>query len=291
MKVIHNIQEMQEWSETQRLAGKRIVLVPTMGYLHEGHLSLIRLGRSKGDVTVVSIFINPTQFAPNEDLDRYPRDFKRDEALCRKEGVEVVFYPSAQEMYPVNYKTYVYTEDLSQVLCGKSRPIHFRGVTTVVAKLFNIVQPHTAVFGQKDAQQSIIIRKMVQDLNFNIHIEIGPIIREADGLAMSSRNAYLSKEEREQATVLCKSLQLARSEVEKGNRSADDIRQKMQKLIETAPLARIDYVELVDTHSLRPMASIKGETLAAVAVFFGKTRLIDNVILIPETKIKKSTFN
>ncbi|HID40446.1 MAG TPA: pantoate--beta-alanine ligase [Calditrichaeota bacterium] len=281
MKVIHSIKEMQDWSEAKRLSGRQIALVPTMGYLHEGHLSLIRIARRKSALTVVSIFVNPAQFAPHEDLDRYPRNFKRDEALCKAEGVDVVFYPSAGEIYPPFYKTYVYTEDLSQMLCGKSRPIHFRGVTTVVAKLFNIVRPHTAVFGQKDGQQAIIIKKMTADLNFNIQIEIGPIIREADGLAMSSRNTYLNKEERRQATVLFKSLQLARSEVEKGNVSAKDIREKMKVLIKSAPLARIDYVELVDVQTLRPCERIKEETMVAVAVFFGKTRLIDNVLLKP----------
>ena len=279
MKVINDVRDMRRWSERQRLAGRRLALVPTMGYLHEGHLSLIRLARQRADVVVVSIFVNPTQFAPNEDLDRYPRDFERDEALCRQEGVDAVFYPSAQTMYPPHYKTYVITEELSRVLCGKSRPSHFRGVTTVVAKLFNIVRPHLAVFGQKDAQQLIIIKKMTADLNFDIDIIGAPIVREADGLAMSSRNAYLNKEERQQATVLYKSLQLARREAEQGNRSARDIKKKMTALIESAPLARIDYVELVDTQTLTAQERIKGETLAAVAVFFGKTRLIDNTVL------------
>ena len=279
MKVINDVRDMRRWSERQRLAGRRLALVPTMGYLHEGHLSLIRLARQRADVVVVSIFVNPTQFAPNEDLDRYPRDFERDEALCRREGVDAVFYPSAQTMYPPHYKTYVITEELSRVLCGKSRPSHFRGVTTIVAKLFNIVRPHLAVFGQKDAQQLIIIKKMTADLNFDIDIIGAPIVREADGLAMSSRNAYLNKEERQQATVLYKSLQLARREAEQGNRSAKDIKKKMTALIESAPLARIDYVELVDTQTLTAQERIEGETLAAVAVFFGKTRLIDNTVL------------
>ncbi|HGY57027.1 MAG TPA: pantoate--beta-alanine ligase [Caldithrix abyssi] len=279
MKVINDVRDMRRWTERQRLAGRRLALVPTMGYLHEGHLSLIRLARQRADVVVVSIFVNPTQFAPNEDLDRYPRDFERDEALCRQEGVDAVFYPSAQTMYPPHYKTYVITEDLSRVLCGKSRPSHFRGVTTIVAKLFNIVRPHLAVFGQKDAQQLIIIKKMTADLNFDIDIIGAPIVREADGLAMSSRNAYLNKEERQQATVLYKSLQLARREAEQGNRSAKDIKKKMTALIESAPLARIDYVELVDTQTLTAKERIEGETLAAVAVFFGKTRLIDNTVL------------
>lgn len=279
MKVIKSVQEMQQWALQQKRAGRRTGLVPTMGYLHDGHISLMRACRPECDRSVVSIFVNPAQFAPNEDLDRYPRDFARDEAICKEEGVDVVFYPLPDEMYGPDFRTYVVTEELSKVLCGRSRPTHFRGVTTVVAKLFNIILPDIAVFGQKDAQQAIIIRRMVADLNFPVQIKIAPIVREQDGLAMSSRNKYLTPEQRLQATVLYRSLQSARTEFHKGNRNTEQIRQLVTESIRSEPLARIDYVELVDAETLGPPRPDRGPVLLALAVFFGTTRLIDNIIL------------
>lgn len=283
MKVIRTISEMRAWSHKMRQKDKTVAFVPTMGYLHEGHLSLIDEARSRADAVVASIFVNPTQFAPNEDLDRYPRDFERDEQLCRQRGVSVIFYPTTEEMYPPEHKTYVITEDLSTVLCGRTRPTHFRGVTTIVAKLFNIVQPHIAVFGQKDAQQALIIRRMVEDLNFDIQIVVAPIVREQDGLAMSSRNNYLSPEERAQAVVLSRSLHMAREEFLKGNRNLVDLKQKIANMISVQPLARIDYVEAVDAATLEPLTEAGARpVLLAIAVFFGKTRLIDNTLLAEE---------
>ena len=279
MKVIRIISEMRAFSTEMRKQGKRIGFVPTMGYLHEGHLSLMRVAHKHADVLVVSIYVNPTQFGPNEDFDKYPRDFERDEALCRQERVDAVFYPSNDEMYLPEHKTYIVTEELTNVLCGKSRPGHFRGVTTIVGKLFNIVQPDVAVFGQKDAQQAIVIKRMVEDLNFPVEIVVAPIIRETDGLAMSSRNKYLTPRQRKEATVLFRSLQLAQDEYAAGNRDVDDIKQKMRTLIENESSGEIDYIEFVDAHLLnRPMLGER-DVLVALAVYFGQTRLIDNTIL------------
>ncbi len=279
MKVINTIPEMRAWREQRRKAGKTIGFVPTMGYLHQGHLSLVEEAHKHADEVVVSIYVNPTQFGPNEDLDRYPRDFARDEALCRQHEVAAVFYPSDTEMYGPDHKTYVVTDELSAKLCGRSRPTHFRGVTTIVAKLFNIIQPEVAVFGQKDAQQAIIIRRMIKDLNFDVRLIVAPIVREPDGLAMSSRNKYLNADERKQATVLHQSLKLAEQEFAKGNRNLDEIKRKMQQLIASRPLARIDYIEAVDALTLGEPKPGERDVLVALAVFFGKTRLIDNTIL------------
>ncbi len=279
MKVINTVTEMRAWSKTARAAGKTIAFVPTMGYLHEGHLSLVEEAHKHGDLVVVSIYVNPTQFGPNEDLNRYPRDFARDEKLCREHEVAAVFYPSDREMYGPHHKTYVVTQDLSQKLCGVSRPTHFRGVTTVVAKLFNIVQPDIAVFGQKDAQQAVIIRRMIEDLNFDVRLIVAPIVREADGLAMSSRNKYLSSEERKQAAILYQSLRLAEQEFAKGNHNLDEIKQMMRDLIASRPLARIDYIEAVDAATLDEPRPGQADVLVALAVYFGNTRLIDNTIL------------
>jgi pantoate--beta-alanine ligase len=279
MKVINSIQEMRAWSAEQRKANRKIGLVPTMGYLHEGHLSLIREARKKTDCIVVTIYVNPTQFAPGEDLEHYPRDFARDEQLCKQEGVEVLFYPSDKEMYSPNHSTYVLNDELSRKLCGKSRPTHFRGVTTIVTKLFNIINPHFAVFGQKDAQQSLILNMMVQDLNFDIELIIAPIIREDDGLAMSSRNKYLSDTERQEATVLYKSLCHAENEIKSGNTSFNKIKQIMQDSIERNSSGKIDYIEIVDVNNLEEVQSGSKTILVALAVFFAKTRLIDNTIL------------
>ena len=279
MKVIKTISEMRDWTNETRQKGKSIGFVPTMGFLHEGHLSLIREAHKFADQVVVSIYVNPTQFGPNEDFDRYPRDFQRDERLCRQEGVNVVFYPTNDEMYSPFHKTYIITEDLSGVLCGRSRPTHFRGVTTIVGKLFNIVQPDIAVFGQKDAQQAVIIKRMVADLNFPVEIKVAPIVREPDGLAMSSRNKYLTPQQRKEATVLYRSLQLAEKEYADGNTDVQSIKFKMRKLIETESSGKIDYIEAVDAETLDAPQLGKRDTLVALAVYFGNTRLIDNTIL------------
>ncbi|HCL00010.1 MAG TPA: pantoate--beta-alanine ligase [Candidatus Marinimicrobia bacterium] len=280
MKVIRKISELRSELTIHRKAGSRVGLVPTMGYFHEGHLSLMDVARKDSDIVVVSLFVNPTQFGPNEDLVKYPRDFERDERLAKERGADIIFYPDSREMYPDPFLTYVITEKLSGVLCGESRPIHFRGVTTIVAKLFNIIQPDVAVFGRKDAQQAIIIKKMVADLNFPVEIIVAPIIREADGLAMSSRNTYLSSEERKQAPIIYRALQKATEMVQRGELNAGCVERSIRQQIETAPLARIEYIEIVNEKNLEPVKTIDPGTFVAVAVWFGKTRLIDNVVLI-----------
>jgi pantoate--beta-alanine ligase len=279
MKIIKTIPEMKAAVGEHKSAGRTIGLVPTMGFLHEGHLSLVRAARKKADVTVVSIFVNPTQFGPKEDLKTYPRDLNRDSAMLEKEGVDYVFCPEAGEIYAHGYKTYVEVRDLQEKLCGRSRPEHFRGVCTVVLKLFQIVGPDIAFFGQKDAQQAIILRKMVRDLNLDVQVEVMPIVREADGLAMSSRNTYLSPEERAAALVLAKSLEAAKSQIDHGERRAGVILDGMKAMIGQEPLARIDYVEAVDMENLDPVKEIVKGTLIALAVFIGPTRLIDNMII------------
>ncbi len=279
MKIIRSVAEMQAEAEALRRVGQSIGFVPTMGYLHEGHLSLLRIARRRADVTVMSIFVNPTQFGPNEDLERYPRNFERDEKLAEEEGCDILFYPTPEEMYPQPYRTYVTVEDITKVLCGKSRPIHFRGVTTIVAKLFNIVKPDFAVFGQKDAQQAIVIKQMVRDLNFDLEILTGPIVREPDGLAMSSRNMYLSAEERRDALKLYQSLMKAKNLIENGERDAERIKKNIEHILQQGKSAKIDYIEIVDTTNLKPVEKIHGEVLIALAVFVGKTRLIDNIQL------------
>ena len=279
MKVIRTVKGMQAEAEKRRRAGQAIGFVPTMGYLHEGHLSLIRMARERADVVVVSIFVNPTQFGPDEDLARYPRDFARDERLAGEAGADIVFYPTEEEMYPDGYLTSVTVEEMTKTLCGASRPMHFRGVTTVCAKLFHAVKPHFAVFGQKDAQQAVVIRRMVRDLNFDMEIVVGPIVREADGLAMSSRNAYLSDEERQDARVLYESLRLAEAMVEKGERETAGIVEAVRNRIDAKAKTRIDYVSVVDPETLQPLDRIKDRALIALAVFVGKTRLIDNTVV------------
>jgi len=277
VRLIENVREMQSEAESLRLAGKRIGFVPTMGYLHEGHLSLVRIARQRSDVVVVSIFVNPTQFGPTEDYDRYPRDLERDLRLAEEAGADIVFHPSVDQMYPQPYYTYVNVEKLTEPLCGASRPGFFRGVTTVVAKLFNIVKPHLAVFGQKDAQQAIVIKQMVRDLNFDVEIVVGPIVREPDGLAMSSRNTYLNPQEREDALVLYRSLQKAKELIDLGERNASNIKREMEKIITSVPTSRIDYVSIVDAQTLDEVENLSGEVLIAVAVWIGKARLIDNL--------------
>ena len=278
MKVIKSISEMKQWSDAQRTKDLRIGFVPTMGFLHEGHLSLIRIVKEKTDIIVVSVFVNPTQFAPGEDFERYPRDFDRDLALCEKEGVSVIFFPSNAEMYPENHHTFVITEELSQVLCGQSRPTHFKGVTTIVCKLFNIIKPHVAVFGQKDAQQAIILMRMVKDLNMDVEMIIAPIERETDGLALSSRNRYLNVQERKEATVLYRSLKIAEEEFING-RNESEIRNKIKELIKKNSSGRIDYIEIVDGDTLDEPTDQSKKILIALAVYFGQTRLIDNVLM------------
>lgn len=279
MKMISKIQEMQKESDTLRQTGKSIGFVPTMGYLHEGHLSLIRLAKLRADVVVLSIFVNPTQFGPNEDFDRYPRDFERDERLARQEGVDILFCPSVEEMYPSGYCTWVNVEKLTETLCGASRPGHFRGVATVCTKLFLAVKPHFAVFGQKDAQQAVVIRRMVKDLNFGIDIIVAPIVREPDGLAMSSRNLYLSPEEKMSALVIPQSLRLAENLVKEGERQVHRIISAMIEKISTQPQIRIDYIAIVDPETLEPLQQITSEALIAIAAYVGKARLIDNTIV------------
>jgi len=281
MKIIRNPQIMSGLSRKIKMQYKTIGFVPTMGALHQGHLSLIRRARKDNDYVVVSIFVNPIQFGPKEDLKKYPRVLKRDMRLCQKEGVDIIFYPSAQIIYPKDYKTYIKVSKLDEVLCGKFRPGHFQGVTTVVAKFFNIVNPDIAYFGQKDAQQVIIIQKMVANLNMPLKIKIMPTIREDDGLAMSSRNAYLNQKERKEAVVLYQALKLAGRLIKHGNKNSADIIRKMQHLILTKKSAKIQYIAIVDTRELRPVSKIKGKILIALAVCIGKTRLIDNITVTP----------
>ncbi len=278
MQVIERIKEMQEVSSKLRQEGKSIGFVPTMGALHEGHLSLVRMARKDNDIVVVSVFVNPTQFGPNEDFEKYPRDFEGDRKKLEKENVDIVFYPHADEMYPPNYKTYVEVEDITTRLCGAFRPGHFRGVTTVVTKLFNIVKPARAYFGKKDYQQYKVIKRMVEDLNMDIEIIPGEIVRDPDGLAMSSRNQYLSPEERKDALALYKSLQLAKELIQKGERDPKKIKEAMVKFIKGHKhVKKIDYVEIVDPEKLLPVDEIKDGTLIALAVWVGDTRLIDNM--------------
>ncbi len=279
MKIIKTIPEMQRTADDFHRQGKIIGLVPTMGYLHEGHLQLVRMLRPQCDVLVISIFVNPIQFAPTEDLDRYPRDFERDEQLCRSEKVDIIFYPENLEMYPQPFHTFVNVEKLSEGLCGASRPGHFRGVATVVAKLFNIVKPQLAIFGEKDYQQLMVIKQMVKDLNFDIAIHSAPIVREADGLAMSSRNKYLSPEERKAAPLIYQSLLTARTLCQQGMDDPEEITEKMISVLQKIPRLKIDYISFVDSQTLRPVTKIKGEVLVALAVYIGQTRLIDNIII------------
>ena len=279
MKRITTIDELRRFSRAERGRGLRLGLVPTMGALHEGHLSLVRAARQKSDVVAVSIFVNPTQFGPNEDFAKYPRDLAQDCAMLESQGVNVVFAPSTEEMYPERAFTWVTVEGMSERLCGKSRPDHFRGVTTVVSKLFHIVEPDTAFFGQKDAAQAAIIRRMVRDLNIPVGIEVCPIVREPDGLALSSRNAYLNTQERQSALVLYRSLCRVRELFDRGEKEpAKLIAAGKQKFGEERS-ARLDYFEIVDPDSLEPLSSISGPSLVAVAAFIGNTRLIDNIVV------------
>ncbi len=277
MEVLHNPQEMQEWSRKHHRSGQSIGLVPTMGYLHEGHLSLVRLSLQDTNQTIVSIYVNPTQFGPGEDFERYPRDEERDMEWLRREGVNAVFLPTSETMYPPGYSTFVKTDGPSEGWCGASRPVHFRGVTTVVSQLFNIAQPDLAYFGQKDAQQVAVIKRMTHDLKFPVGVVVGEIIREPDGLAMSSRNAYLSSEERSAALVLYESLRAARSAYEKGERSTEKLTEIMNTKIEAEPLAKLDYVGVVNRETFHSVDTLSPNDLLIGAIFVGKCRLIDNL--------------
>ncbi len=279
MIIANTIAEVKEHVRVWKKEGKSIGLVPTMGYLHEGHASLMECARKENDIVIVSDFVNPIQFGPKEDLATYPRDFDADCKLCEGIGVDLIFHPEPSEMYAPDFHSYVGVDTLSEGLCGKSRPIHFNGVCTVVSKLFHIAEADRAYFGQKDAQQLAIVRRMVRDLNFNIEIIGCPIIREADGLAKSSRNTYLSPDERAKAVVLNRALTKGREMVLAGEKDATKVVKTVRDMIEAEPLARIDYVEIVDWNELQPVETIDGPILMAVAVFIGNVRLIDNFIV------------
>lgn len=279
MKICQTIDEMRATSRAAQHSGKRLGLVPTMGALHEGHLSLVRAAKAQCDAVAVSIFVNPLQFGPKEDFTKYPRTFKRDCELLEKERVDFLFAPAAEEMYPTGAVTYVTVEGLSEKLCGRSRPGHFCGVTTVVSKLFHIVEPHVAFFGQKDAAQAAIIRRMVRDLNFPIEIVVGPIVRESDGLAMSSRNAYLDSQQRKAALVLHRALIKVQELFGQGERDAATLMAAGKHEFTKEPSVRLDYLEIVDPDTLEPRLSAADGSLVAVAAFVGPTRLIDNLVL------------
>jgi pantoate--beta-alanine ligase len=282
IKIIHSTAEMQAHSDRLRQEGETIAFVPTMGFLHDGHLSLMREGRKRAGALVVSIFVNPTQFGPNEDLATYPRNLSRDLELTRKEGADVVFAPSVQELYPEGFETFVELEKLPGHLCGLSRPHFFRGVATVVTKLFNIVRPHVALFGRKDFQQLTVIRRMVRDLNFDIEIIGCPTVREADGLAMSSRNSYLTADQRHQARCLHEALNTAQALLSEGTGDASRLIAAASRLILSRPQTEIDYVAVCDPETLEDIARVDRPALMALAVKVGATRLIDNMILYPD---------
>jgi len=279
MKVVKTIKEVREIVNDWRKEGLTVGLVPTMGFLHEGHQSLIAKSAEQNDRTVVSVFVNPIQFGPNEDLEAYPRDLERDMKAVEEAGGNLIFNPEPAEMYPGHFTSFIDTTETTELLCGAVRPIHFRGVCTVVGKLFNIVCPDRAYFGQKDAQQLATIRRFVRDLNFPLEIVACPIVREDDGLAKSSRNTYLNAEERKAALILSKSLKLGKEAIEKGERDAEKVIAIIKDNLQKEPLARIDYVEVVDFENIQRIKNIKGETLVAIAVYIGKTRLIDNFIV------------
>ena len=279
MEIIRDIPTLRNHIKSARRAGKTIGLVPTMGYLHEGHLSLLRQAHSDNDISVLSIFVNPLQFGAGEDYEEYPRDLEADAAKAKEAGCDFIFAPSVKEMYPKGYATFVDVERLTDDLCGAARPGHFRGVTTVVTKLFNIVTPDNTYFGQKDAQQALVLQRMAKDLNMDLTVTILPIIREADGLAMSSRNVYLTPQERTAAAILSRSLRQAEGKIKNGERDAKTVIRFITETIQSEPLAKIDYVAVVDTDEIKRTETVTGQTLIALAVRFGKTRLIDNIIL------------
>ncbi len=281
MKIINEFNEMRQIVKKMKREDLSVGFVPTMGYLHDGHLSLVKAAKVDNDIIVVSIFVNPTQFGPNEDLDTYPRDLEKDQSLLENLDVDYLFFPKVEQMYPGGYGTYVNVESgLTNKLCGKSRPGHFKGVTTIVSKLFNIVNPDKAYFGQKDAQQVSVINRMVKDLNFDIEIIAVPIVRENDGLAMSSRNVNLSEKERQDALTLSKSLNKAKDLILLDNiKKTDIIKNEMMEIIESVDSSKIDYIEIVDMENLESIDIVEGKVLIALAVHIGKTRLIDNIIM------------
>lgn len=276
MIVLDKINELRDRVKGWKSQGLKVGFVPTMGYLHEGHESLIKIASEENDKVVVSIFVNPIQFGPKEDLSTYPRDLERDSKVCEGAGADIIFHPKSEEMYFEDFSTFVDMNGLTSGLCGKSRPTHFRGVCTVVTKLFNIVSPDRAYFGEKDAQQLAIIKRMVRDLNIDVEVIGCPIVREKDGLAKSSRNTYLSIEERSAATILSKALNIAREKIKDGERTSSNIISTIKEIIESEKLARIDYIEVVDSFSMEGVDTIEKSVLVAIAVFIGKTRLIDN---------------
>ena len=278
MEVIKTIKEMKEFSSQARGAGKTIAFVPTMGFFHEGHLSLMREGRKRADLLIVSLFVNPTQFAPHEDLKNYPKNFERDRQMAEEVGTDILFAPEADEMYPPDHQTRVLVEKVTQNLCGRSRPTHFRGVTTVVMMLFEIVTPHVTLFGEKDYQQLVTIRQMVKDLHMSVEVVGMPTVREADGLAMSSRNTYLLPEERKAALSLYRSLQRAKAFLQEGEPRASRILDEMDGILRSEPLVRMDYVQICDADTLREVDRIEGNVVVALAAYLGKTRLIDNLV-------------
>lgn len=280
MKISGKIDEVRAQVKEWKKQGLSVALVPTMGYLHEGHKSLMERARKENDKVVVSIFVNPMQFGPNEDLESYPRDLDRDSKICEAAGVDLIFHPEVEEMYGPDFHAYVDMHTLPEKLCGASRPVHFRGVQTVVSKLFHIIPADRAYFGQKDAQQLAIIRRMVMDLNFDIEIIGCPIIREEDGLAKSSRNTYLSEEERKQAVILNQSLEAAMDAINAGEKDATKVKQIIIDKLHTCPLAKIDYVEVVSFDTIQPIEKVEGAVLIAIAVYIGTTRLIDNRIIM-----------
>ncbi|MDY5034003.1 MAG: pantoate--beta-alanine ligase [Prevotella sp.] len=278
MQVVKTVKEVRDIVSGWKREGLSVGLVPTMGYLHEGHRSLIEKSVSENDRTVVSVFVNPIQFGPSEDLASYPRDLQRDIDVVSSAGGDLIFHPEPSEMYPGHFTSFIDTSETTELLCGAVRPGHFRGVCTVVGKLFNIVMPERAYFGQKDAQQLATIRRFVRDLNFNVQIVACPIVRESDGLAKSSRNTYLSADERQAALVLSQSLQKGKALIDAGERDAAAVKEAIRAHLLTQPLARIDYVEVVDNENIRRVERISGSVLVAIAVYIGKTRLIDNFI-------------
>src|SRR5664279_4909822 len=284
MKVIKFIKEMQTYSESLRLLEKKLAFVPTMGYFHEGHLALMKEAKKMADCVVVSIYVNPTQFGPKEDFSKYPRDFDRDSKMAESIQADVIFYPPDKEMYPTNYQTYINVERVTQNLCGVSRPGHFRGVTTICLKLFNIVKPHFAIFGKKDFQQYIVIKRMVTDLNFDLQIIGLPTVREADGLAMSSRNVYLKENERSSALTLVGGLKLAQNLYAASERKAESIIREVEKIIKSSDYTDIDYIKICDTITLEDVDEIKSQAVIALAVKVGATRLIDNHVFGEELK-------
>jgi len=285
MQIIRTVEEMKKFSQKIKESGKPIGFVPTMGYLHEGHLSLVRKAKEENDTVVTSIFVNPTQFAPTEDLDQYPRDEKGDSAKLKKEGVAAIFIPTIKEIYPTEYQTYVEVTELTKNLCGRSRPTHFRGVTTIVLKLFKIVNPDRAYFGKKDYQQFRVIEKMCRDLNFDVKIVSCPIVREKDGIAMSSRNKYLTEKERRDAIILYQALEKGKEIILNGERNSNKIIQEMTNMIRSKKtLKKIDYVSIVDPYTLKNLHYVDRNILIAVAAYFGKVRLIDNIEVIIDAK-------